>query len=141
MTPKQIFMARGLLANAGLTDEDKKLIVLSHTGNRTESLTECNKEESAEVMRYLLNYNKIEQSPADKMRGKILSLAHDMHWTKNKKADIDRVNNWCVKYSGFKLPLRHIPGKGLPDGQIADADLPKVVTAFQKMVDSYLNGF
>jgi hypothetical protein len=139
MTPKQIYVARRLLRAAGIDEENKRLIVLSHTDGRTESLKACNTKESAAVFKYLLDLNNIVQSPADKMRGKILSLAHDIHWVKDKKADIDKVNAWCVRC--FKLPLRQIQGKGLPEGQIADGDLPKVVTAFKRMVASYLNGF
>lgn len=134
-------MARGLVVKAGLTEGDKEEIAFSFSNNRTGSFSKLLPDESRGVIKYLLNLNNIERSPADKMRGKILSLAHEMHWTKSGKADIDKVNNWCVKYSGLKLPLRHVPGKGLPDGQIADKDLPKVVTAFKNMVDTYLNGF
>ena len=83
--------------------------------------------------------------PCHKMRGKILSHAHELGWhkkdkngitirdpgTQKPKIDFDRVNNWCIQY-GF--------GKKRLDKYTYE-ELPKLVWQFQQAYKGYLKGF
>ena len=83
--------------------------------------------------------------PCHKMRGKILSHAHELGWhkkdsngnmirdpTTNKpKIDFDRVNEWCTKYGYLKKKL----------DKYTYAELPKMVGQFKKVYEDYLDAF
>ena len=83
--------------------------------------------------------------PCHKMRGKILSHAHELGWhkkdakgnlirdpaTNKTKIDFERVNEWCIKYGYLKKKL---------DKYTYD-ELPKLVWQFKEAYKDYLKGF
>lgn len=132
MTKNQIKYVRGLLSRAGLT-EYKDELVLSFTWGRTEHLTGMTYEETRELIAYLKSTLNVPQdTPAEKQRRKILSLAHEMKWhlPGTRKVDMDRVNHWLLTRTAFKKPLN----------DLLYNELPVVVTAFNNVYLSYLNG-
>lgn len=69
--------------------------------------------------------------PADLMRKKIISMARTMRWyvAGTEKADIDRIDNWCIKYGQFHKRLN----------DHTHDELTKLVTQFQNgLLNSYL---
>ena len=83
--------------------------------------------------------------PCHKMRGKILSHAHELGWhkkdkngitirdpgTQKPKIDFDRVNEWCIKFGYLHKKL----------DRYTYEELPTLVSQFQKVYKNYLNGF
>jgi len=66
-----------------------------------------------------------------RMVRKMLSMAHEMLWeTPEGKADMERINAWCEKYTE-----QH---KKLDD--LKTDELPAVVTTFTKVYKSFLKG-
>lgn len=106
ITPNQLKAIHALLNAAGLKDE-KESIVDSFSGGRTVHVGELSKGEAMALIGHLKSLDSTAQR-ADKMRNKILSMAHEMGWEKEvdnrqlakgkKPIDMQRVNNWCVKY-------------------------------------------
>lgn len=129
MNTQQIKMVRGMLAKAGLT-EYKDDLAYAHSGGRTTSLTEMTQQETNSLVTDLNAQLQTPKSPADKMRNKILSLAHEMKWHKpgTRKVDMDRVNQWCV--DKFAAPL----------DKLAYIPLCSAVTAFVNVHTAYLRG-
>ena len=126
MTPSQIKYVRGLLARHGLTDQ-KEEIVMEYTDGRTSSLSAMTYRETKALIAALEGGTK----PRDAQVNKILSMAHEMGWElQNGKADLQRIDRWCIKYTDQHKPL----------SEIEDKDLPKVVTIFQKVYMSFLKG-
>ena len=132
MTKDQIKYVRGLLNRAGLT-EYKEEIVLSFTDGRTEHLTGMNYQETQDIIAHFKGILNIPQdTPAEKQRRKILSLAHEMKWhlPGTRKVDMERVNHWLLTRTAFKKPLN----------DLLYTELPVVVTAFNNVYESYLKG-
>ncbi|UOE48006.1 hypothetical protein MTO98_26705 [Mucilaginibacter sp. SMC90] len=131
MTKDQIKKARTLLAKAGIKEEYKKeATVESFTDGRTVSLTEMDYPETQALFEHLENLVGQPPSEADKMKRKILSLAHEMHWELpgTVKVDMKRVNEWCE--SKFSAPLDNL----------YYLDLVKAVSAFNQVYLKYLKG-
>ncbi|WP_121812770.1 hypothetical protein [Mucilaginibacter kameinonensis] len=130
MTKDQIKKARTLLAKAGLTEENKKDLVFSFSDGQTDSLTAMGYEDTQLLFAHLEQLVGQPPSEADKMKRKIISLAHEMHWEKpgTTKVDMKRVNDWCE--SMFSAPL---------DG-LFYLDLVKAVSAFNQVYTKYLKG-
>lgn len=132
MTPKQIKMIRFLLAKCGVNEEhDKEDLVYEYTDGRTASLSDMRHRETVALVNALnarLNPDKLKR---DKQVGKILSLAHEMHWElKSGKVDMARVDNFCLTQTKQKKTLK----------EFTDAELPKLVTLFEKVYISFLKG-
>lgn len=49
--------------------------------------------------------NARENSPANRMRRKIIALFAKMDYTNEDRADMERINKWCVKYGQFHKQL------------------------------------
>lgn len=131
MTPKQIQKARTMLSKAGIKGEEhKKDLVSSFSDGRTESLTAMDYAETQDLFKHLEALAGQEPTAADKMRRKILSIAHEMHMHHEgtRRIDMIQVNKWLLGKGGF--------GKTL--GELTEADLRKAVTAFEKVLLSYL---
>lgn len=125
MTPKQIKYVMYLLGQHGLTD-NREEIAWEVSGGRTSKLSELTYQETNALIKRLQG-----GGARDRMIGKMLSMAHEMGWeVEGGKVDMDRLNAWCVKYSPQHLPL----------DKIKDADLPGVVTVFEKVHLSFLKG-
>jgi len=130
MTADQIKLCRTLLAKAGL-NAHKEAIVLSFSDERTTSLTALNQAETEALVKYLQVQSGQFENPRTKMVNKILSMAHEMHWElPGGKVNMQRVNNWCLRYSGKNKPL----------DQFKYSELPALVTAFESVYRGFLKG-
>ncbi|MDO3641958.1 hypothetical protein [Mucilaginibacter sp. L3T2-6] len=131
MTPKQIGMVRGLLAKAGLT-QHKEDMVYDYTNGRTEHLSEMTHDETQALVKYLNSFLGQTGNPAEKMRRKILSMAHEMHWELpgTTRVDMKRVNNWCIRFSGQNKPL----------DAFKYSELPALVSQFEIVYRDFLKG-
>jgi hypothetical protein len=130
MTPKQISMVRALMAKAGLM-EHKEDMAFDYSNGRTAHLSELTHPETMQLVKYLNAYLGLNGNPADKMRRKILSHAHEMHWELyDGRVDMERVNNWCIRFSGLNKPL----------DEFKYAELPALVTQFEMVYTAFLKG-
>lgn len=149
-----------LLTQTGLTDA-KAYLVESFTHGRSESSRDLTDGEAIEFIKYLKARLPQTQPPnpskdakhisnamptfkantpaqqANTMRKKIIALAHQMGWSSihpasgNKIADMARINAWCEKYGYLH--------KKLNDYTVDE--LPKLVTQFVNLYNSFLKGF
>ncbi len=71
---------------------------------------------------------RMDNDPANKQRRKILAICHEMHWTKNGKVDMIRLNAFLEK-SG------HLHKKNLNEYQLNE--LPTLVSQFEQLLKSY----
>lgn len=135
MNPSLNRQLNGLLNATGLLPQ-KEALVLSVTKERSSSRKDLTDSEAIE----LINWLKIQPQPtddSDKMRKKIISMAHECGWhnfdvSKGRwKIDMKRVNNWCVNYSYLKKELN----------KYSYEELPKLVTQFSKVYRSFLEKF
>ncbi len=126
LNQKQLRAIHALLGDHGLRDE-KESIVRAFTSGRTTHSSEMSGSEAAALIGHLKSLNPI-NGRADKMRNKILSMAHEMNWEKDGRIDMEHLNNWCLSKSYLK--------KKLDDYQYAE--LPKLVTQFEQVYKSHL---
>lgn len=123
MTPKQLKFVTSLLNREGILFA-AETIAVEFSNNRTNELAALTYTETQNLINAYRN-----KTPADKMRGKILSMAHEMRWeTPKGKVDIDKLNAWCVKSTPSHTDFNGISLK----------DLPIVVSIFEKMYKSFL---
>lgn len=118
---------------------NKHLIVNELTGGRTESLKDITPDETQALIKHLERNNPPKPNPADKMRKKILSIAYQMDWTikvndakgykgMSYRADLGRINRWCIERSYLKKPLNSYTYK----------ELPKLISQFEIVYKDYL---
>lgn len=121
-----------LLAAAGLT-KNKGSIILGFTNGRTEHSSLMTDEEAGQMLKYLQGQVKPTQAELkkQKMRRKIISLAHTMHWYHPGTSDVDmtRLDEWCKKYGMHHRPLNEHNLQ----------ELAQLVTQFTQVVNSYLS--
>jgi hypothetical protein len=127
ITIPQIKCINVLIAKSHLKDH-KAEVIQKFTGNRATSTKDMNRDEAAALIGYLKNLDGTE-AKADKMRKKVLSMAHEMGWrTEDGKVNMDAINNWCMKYGYMKKRL--------------DAhtyfELPRLVSQFEIMYKDFL---
>jgi hypothetical protein len=119
-----------LLREAGLTGR-RHALIYEVTGERTESSKELTIEEYNKLKNDL-NVIIQKEDKADKMRKKIISMAREMRWeiiSEGKtKADIKRINDWCLKFGYLHKSLN----------QYTEAELPKLVTQFENVYISFI---
>lgn len=131
MTPSQIGMVRTLLVKAGVMDY-KADLALSYSNGRTESLKAMTHDETVELVKYLNDMLGLTENPAARMRRKILSIAHELHWELpgTNRIDMERVDKWCIAHTGAKKPL---------DG-LSISELNKAVTGITIYYRQFLKG-
>lgn len=103
-------------------------IAYRHSGGRTESTRELHDHELLAIV-YELEHALKQDNRADKMRKKMISLAHQMNWQTNGKADMERINAWCVLYGPYKKPLNAHDIK----------ELGTLISVFDKVYRHYMN--
>jgi len=138
----QISLARTLLSKTG-NSSHKDDIIRGFTGQRTQSISAMTDAEFSALIAHLRTLDP-NAAAADKMRKKIISLAHEMGWhkkdgtgklllNKNRKpiADMPRIDGWCKTYGHLKKSLDNYTYK----------ELPTLVTQFTNVYDQYLKKF
>jgi hypothetical protein len=143
-TAKQKQQLYGLLAKLGWKDL-KESLVSSYTDGRTQSCSEMTPNEIKALLTYLIGEfaNKkgkvvlaasqvsenAHKEKADKMRKKIIAMAHKLFWkTPQGKADMQRIDNWCINHSSLKKKLM----------EHTIHELPALVSQFELMYLYYL---
>ena len=131
MQPWQNKAVNKLLQSTGLIAQ-KSSLVLSYTSGRSESRKDLTEEEANALISYLKTQdnNKVDDG-AQKMRRKLISLAHKMLWYKPGTSSIDmaRIDGWCKQYGLFKKPLN----------DHSYAELTHLLTQFKAVHKSYLS--
>lgn len=130
-----------LLGKFNLRDE-KESIVRSFTANRTDSTRAMKDNEAAALIGHLKSMDVVD-TRSEKMRKKILSMAHEMGWEKEvessklkvesskfgKRAiDMEHVNNWCKSRGYLHKPL----------DDYTYNELPRLVSQFEQVYKDYL---
>jgi len=124
----QIKIIYTLLGTYHLRDE-KENIVKAFTGGRTTSVRDLKFNEASALIAHLRSM-EVTDRRSDKMRNKILSFAHEMNWTIKGKVDMERINNWCMKFGYLH--------KKLDDYRYEE--LPTLVSQFEEVYKGYLKG-
>lgn len=107
----------------------KEDIVSNFSNGRATSSSNLYYAEADAIIRHL-GMDKGREDPAYKMRGKILSLAHQLDWhvAGTQKIDFPRLNAWCVKFGYLHKRL----------DQYKYRELPTLVTQFEKMYNDFI---
>lgn len=130
MNTEQIKLCRTLLSKAGLA-QYKEDLVLTFTDERTSHLGDMTYDETMVFVKHLRQVSGQFENPKEKMQKKILAMAHEMHWElPGGKVNMERVNNWCVRYSGKNKPLN----------EFKYSELPTLVTQFESVYRAFLKG-
>lgn len=129
MTTAQNKTVHALFHSTGLMHH-KKTIVGGISFGRTESCKELTVEEASHLIEYLKAQEK-DNAQAQKMRRKIISMAHQLHWhlPGTQKIDMERVNNWCTQYGYGHKKLN----------DYTYPELPKLVTQFKNVFSGILS--
>jgi hypothetical protein len=127
---EQLKAIHTLLGKAGLKDE-KDSIIYSFTEGRTTSSKKMMRVEAKNLITHLKSQDPATKA-AEKMRNKIISLAHEMGWRipNTDKIDIAHINNWCLTRGHVKKKLDDYTSK----------ELTVIVTQFEQVYKAYLNG-
>lgn len=83
--------------------EDKPHIISEFTNGRTNSARELTDAELHELCLGL--HVGTVKPPGDKMRKAIISVAHEMGWRTAGRADMQRINNWCISKGKYHKKL------------------------------------
>jgi hypothetical protein len=102
-----------------------------HSNGRTESTKELTDRECYAIVAELVERYGITVTadPANEKRRKMIAMAHGMGWKIGAKADIKRLDDWCLEKGPFKKPLK--------DHSVTD--LSKAISAFDSMYRKYMN--
>lgn len=119
-----------LCSDLRISKENRAVIVDSITKGRSSSAGNLTFQEAIDVIKYLENMQKekkVDNSPENKMRRKILSICYEMQWSENGKIDWKRLNGWLLKYGYLKKPLNDYTYQ----------ELPKLITQFEQLLKDY----
>jgi hypothetical protein len=104
ITPQQLKAISTLVSKQNIGKEDKAVIVQGFTGGRATSTKDLTIDEAKAMLQHL-KANDPDEKKAEKMRKKIIAIAHEMGWRKFvnsiAKADMKRIDDFC-KTRGYK---------------------------------------
>jgi len=127
INPGQLKALNTLVSKSGIAKETKAMMVEGFSTGRCTSSKDLTSDEAIAMIRHLKSLDP-DEAKADKMRKKIISLAHEMNWRQNGKADIKRIDNWCRAYGYLKKSLdKH-----------TYRELPKLVSQFEGVYNHFL---
>jgi len=130
MTPKQVKMVRILIGKAKL-EKQKEDLVWSFSDERTIHLSELTQAETESIVAYLRNLTGQTANPSDKMRRKILSIAHELQWELiDGRVNMERLNSWLIKSTPQKKPL----------DELSYQELAQVVSQIEIVYKKFLKG-
>jgi hypothetical protein len=139
ITPEQLKKLHVLFRQTGIEEDDRRWMISLYSNHRTQSSRDLYLGEASRLIRDLLAQNP-QLVAADKMRKKILSMAHDLGWelegsrhitargNPQGAVDMERINNWCVKYGHGHKAL---------DAYTYE-ELPRLVSQFEAMYTGVL---
>ena len=128
ISKEQIKCISALINKLGLQDY-KASLVWSYTGERTESRSDMTSGEAIELIKYLKSTDP-DEIAAERMRRKIISMAHEMSWriSGTTKVDMKRVDGWCIQFGRYHKHLN----------SHTKNELPYLVTQFETVYNSFL---
>ena len=136
----KIIQFNTLIHKLNLTQQ-KATMIGGATKGRTESSAKLYQHEATELIKQLQNMQPVQPvqqwkaKPGEQQRRKIIAIAYNMGWEipnpkgGKPKADMNRINDWCIKF-GFGH-------KKLND--YTESELPTLVSVFEKVYKEYLN--
>lgn len=129
MTIAQNKTVHALLHSTGLMAQ-KANIIGGISFGRTESSKDLTDEEVNHLIEYLKAQEK-DNTAAQRMRRKIISMAHQLHWhlPGTQKIDMEHVNSWCTQYGYGHKKLN----------DYTYPELPKLVTQFKNVFSGILS--
>jgi len=121
-----------LLSILGLM-EIKTELVFNFTNQRTGSSSLMSDAECDALIAHLRKLVKESpqklDTPVVKMRKKLIHYAHLLGWKIGEKADMERINRWCLKFGAYHKPLN----------AHSESEMIKVLDQFENVYRSYLN--
>ncbi|NJN27175.1 MAG: hypothetical protein HC819_14945 [Cyclobacteriaceae bacterium] len=129
-TKHQIIAIYAALGKAGLRDE-KDSIVGKFSGGRTHSVRNMSVVEAAELISALKEVDPVYHKE-NKMRRRIISMAHEMGWhiPGSKQISLARIDAWCKQYSYKRKRLN----------SYTYAELPRLVAQFEIVYTKFIKG-
>jgi hypothetical protein len=129
ITPKQLKGVHTLFSKAGIKEKkDKGDVIISFTGGRTNSSRLMSFNEAEALIGHLKSMDP-QTTGADKMRKKIISLAHEMNWKlESGKIDMKHINDWCKKFGYLHKVL----------DEYSYDELPQLVTQFESVYKDFI---
>ncbi|MNS37845.1 hypothetical protein D3C72_700780 [compost metagenome] len=118
-----------LMNKVNIKGEAVKEMVQGFTNGRTDSRANLHFEEANAMIRHLKELDP-DYNDCNRMRGKILALAHEMFWhiPGTTKIDMKRIDEWCMKLGKYKKRLN----------QHLKNELPALITQFEHVHASFL---
>lgn len=128
----QLIALNTLVSKLKISKQHKADMVEGFSGGRETSSAELFVPEAAAMISHLKSLDP-EEAAADKMRKKIISLAHEMNWRipGTTRADMKRIDRWCRTFGYKKKSLDNYTYR----------ELPTLVTQFEAVHKSYLKAF
>ena len=128
-TPSQNAMIGYQISRLALDTDTKEDLIYTHTDGRSTRIRDLYFHEADAVIKMLTSGTHEAQSPAAKMRRKIISMAHELSWKlPSGKISMDSINSWCRTYGYLKKPL----------DEYTERELPALVTQFETAYVTYL---
>lgn len=135
ITKHQIKLIHALLSNAHLRSQ-KESIISGASGGRTTHISQLSPREVRSLVKFLqsaVQNRRNDHEKMDRQRKLMIHFARQMGWEiedgeGNKKADMERIHNWCIKTGYLHKPLMKYNA----------SELPKLVNQFQKMYLAFL---
>lgn len=132
ITPQQLRKISTLISQRGIDKETKAAMVIGFSNGRTESSKDLYVEEAALMIRHLEQTDP-NYPAAEKMRRKLIYMAHTMGWQKadgngKMRIDMQRVDEWCTTYGYGKKRLNNYSYK----------ELPKLLSQFEAVYKKFL---
>lgn len=111
--------------------EEKQAFVKDCSRGRCTSTTQLIQSEARALIESLqgLLHSTSNWEMQDKQRKFMLHLAHQMSWTKDGRADVDRLSAWCIKTGYLHKPLM----------RYTEQELPRLVHQFKNVYKAFLN--
>ena len=134
-TPAQNKALFGLFSRLGMDETDRHQLASQVSGGRTQRTSQLTAAEADTLLRILQAANPLWQSSADRMRKKIIAMAHDLGWhhyspSKGRfVADMARIDQWCQTFSQAK--------KGL--NAHTEDEMPQLVSQFERMYSEHFD--
>ncbi|MBS1641565.1 MAG: hypothetical protein JSR11_03720 [Bacteroidetes bacterium] len=132
---KQKSAVYALLNKTGLIAQ-KEIIVSGFSNGRTTHISNLASVEISELIKYLKTQDPDEKK-AEQMRRKIIAIARSMGWQQQVvdgagklilKADMKRIDNWCLNFGYLHKKLN----------QYLYNELPKLVSQIEMIQKNYL---
>jgi len=115
------------LRKVGIKDSDERhALIGTYTEGRTESTRDLTDNEALDLIRDLGQSPQAAKS--DRMRKKVIALFRSMGVEANGKADMVKIDDWCIQYGYLH--------KGL--NKYATKELPKLISQVEKIYEKWL---